>query len=150
MRVIVAGPRTAFSTKAVCQAFELAHQHMGIWPSVLVCGQATGIDTSAAEVCRLLGVPIDPHPITDEERMRYGLRAGMERNSEMEKAADALIAVWDGISAGTWDMINRMVHAGKPAFVGLLKGHENKNDLHSWKRRSKSGLFMSMQLSYCD
>lgn len=148
MRVIIAGPRTAFSEKAVCHAMELAKVHMGIWPAVLVSGQAVGIDTAACSVCHTLGVPIEPHPITDEHRARYGLRAGMERNSQMEQAADALIAVWDGHSPGTWDMIHKMVCAAKPVFLGMLKNHQNKNDLHMWKRRARSGLFLSMPLDY--
>ena len=35
----------------------------------------------------------------------YGLGAGPRRNNEMAQNADSLIAVWDGISAGTRSMI---------------------------------------------
>jgi len=38
---------------------------------------------------------------------RYGKKAGPMRNEAMAKQADALIAVWDGVSRGTADMIRR-------------------------------------------
>lgn len=147
MRVIVAGPRTVFSVPAVCEALTAARETLGVWPTVLVCGQATGVDTTAAEVCHFLGIDIDPYPITEEDRIKFGLRAGIERNNRMLSNAQALVAVWDGTSPGTWDMINRMVHAGLPAFVGMLHGHHDRNDINVWQRRAKPGMFCTRQLS---
>jgi len=41
----------------------------------------------------------------------------MIRNSEMVAGADALIAVWDGISRGTADTIGKAKKSGLKVFV---------------------------------
>lgn len=48
---------------------------------------------------------------------KYGRRAGMIRNNEMAEYADYLIAIWDGRSRGTKNMIKQMVNHGKPMLV---------------------------------
>lgn len=47
----------------------------------------------------------------------YNPRAGFERNHEMAMYGGKLIAVWDGKSNGTVDMIDRMRLMGKGVFV---------------------------------
>lgn len=47
----------------------------------------------------------------------YNPRAGFERNHEMAMYGGKLIAVWDGESGGTVDMIDRMRLIGKEVFV---------------------------------
>jgi uncharacterized phage-like protein YoqJ len=46
---------------------------------------------------------------------KYGKRAGHRRNQQMADNADALIALWDGESPGTRDMIRRMEN--KPTII---------------------------------
>lgn len=47
--------------------------------------------------------------------------AGKIRNLEMTKVSDGLIAIWDGESVGTKDIIEKMVSAGKPTFIYYYK-----------------------------
>ena len=46
-----------------------------------------------------------------------GKAAGPLRNSAMVREADALIAIWNGKSRGTADVIAKMKRARRPAFV---------------------------------
>lgn len=48
---------------------------------------------------------------------KYGPAAGPIRNAQMAKYADALVAVWDGDSKGTANMIQEMRVLGKPIHV---------------------------------
>lgn len=55
--------------------------------------------------------------VMEADWKKHGRKAGMLRNEEMEKVADALIAIWDGRSVGTKNMIYRMRDANKPVFI---------------------------------
>ena len=59
--------------------------------------------------------------------------AGMERNIEMAKYADALLAVWDGTSNGTFHMIHEMRARNKPVYVLTVYFQE----YHATKRTRK-------------
>lgn len=52
---------------------------------------------------------------------KYWKMAGYSRNEEMAKYADALIAVWDGKSGGTKDMINKAKENNLIVFVYEVK-----------------------------
>lgn len=55
---------------------------------------------------------------------KYNAQAGHDRNSLMADYADELLAIWDGKSAGTGNMINNMRKRGKPYtvhYVGVKK-----------------------------
>ena len=60
------------------------------------------------------GIPIKEFPANWQE---FGRAAGPIRNGEMADYADALIAIWDGRSRGTADMISRMKIKEKPVWV---------------------------------
>lgn len=47
---------------------------------------------------------------------------GPIRNGKLEKKGEALVAVWDGESPGTKDMIDKIRRAHKPGFVYRLDG----------------------------
>lgn len=47
----------------------------------------------------------------------YNALAGINRNHDMGDYTDALIAIWDGKSTGTKDMIDYMFGLGKPVVV---------------------------------
>lgn len=48
---------------------------------------------------------------------KYGRRAGSIRNIEMAQNAEALLAVWDGISSGTRHMIKEAEKRGLPVYI---------------------------------
>lgn len=101
MKVIVAGSRTITHPAETCAAIILS----GFEITELVCGMCPeGPDEIARQWAERCDVPIKPFP-ADWANHHRG--AGPIRNSEMAAYADALIAVWDGVSAGTKDMINK-------------------------------------------
>ena len=51
---------------------------------------------------------------------KYNSKAGFDRNEKMGEYADALIAIWDGKSAGTKSMINIMKRLDKPCYVAIV------------------------------
>jgi len=50
----------------------------------------------------------------------YGKRAGIIRNEQMAKEADALVAFWDGHSSGTKHIIDKMKKMEKPVRIVLF------------------------------
>jgi hypothetical protein len=71
----------------------------------VVCGGARGVDSLGARWAGEQGIPCVKFPAQWD---RFGKAAGMYRNSDMADYADGLIALWDGESRGTLDMIDRM------------------------------------------
>ena len=128
MKVIVAGSRSVDDYRLVKLAIEM----MGLEITEIVSGTARGVD-SLAEVWankQKPPIPVKPFPAdwNDVEgkpkhlvrKGRYGkyyLLAGFERNEKMAKYADALIAIWDGESGGTKDMIDRANNHGLKVFI---------------------------------
>lgn len=54
----------------------------------------------------------------------FGKSAGPIRNRKMAEYADALIAIWDGKSNGTLNMIREMNKLGKPIHISIWKASE--------------------------
>ena len=74
---------------------------------VLSCGGA-GVDALGERWAREHGVPVRVFPA---DNGRHGSAAESVRNCEVVAEADALIAVWDGESPGTADMIRQAAAA---------------------------------------
>lgn len=110
MRVIVAGSRDRFDYEVVVDAIEAAPFPI----TTLLCGMARGVDMYGFIWAKKKGIPIREYPADWE---RWGKAAGAIRNQLMAQKADALIAVWDGRSRGTADMIDKMRRLQKPVFV---------------------------------
>lgn len=69
---------------------------------VIICGMVKGADLAGARYAKDRDYHIRYFPAEWE---RYGKKAGVLRNEEMAKNADALVAFWDGQSPGTKNMI---------------------------------------------
>jgi hypothetical protein len=112
VRTIIAGSRKITDYAVVEEAVRVSC----IKPSVVLSGCARGVDALGEQWARQNGVPINLHR-ADWTR---GGRGGPERNQRMAENADVLIAVWDGKSRGTADMIRRakkrglVVHVHQP------------------------------------
>lgn len=110
MKVIIAGTR--FLGGNLPQRVDEAVEASGLrfFISEVVSGRAPGIDSAGEVWAKSNGIPVQPFPAkwrnVDGSR---DMRAGFKRNQEMADYADALIAVWDGKSNGTCDMICRAV-----------------------------------------
>lgn len=102
MKTIIAGSRTITGTEGFT-AVEAAIKASKFAITEVVSGTANGVDRLGEMWARQVGVPIKEFPADWQE---HGKSAGFIRNAEMADYADALIAVWDGVSKGTNHMIN--------------------------------------------
>lgn len=129
MKVIIAGSRHFSDLNLV---FDAIHES-GFNITEVVCGKAPGVDTLGEAWAIGYGVPVIPFPAKWKDisvpgavikRGKYGLYnalAGHFRNQQMADYADALIAIWDGESTGTKDMISRMEMLGKIVHLKIHK-----------------------------
>lgn len=79
-----------------------------------VSGGAKGADRLAEVYADSFEIPIE---IIKPKWEKFGRSAGMIRNGEIIKAADIVIAFWDGESKGTKNSIDRALKAKKRLFV---------------------------------
>ena len=114
MKVIIAGSRSVTDLKHVLEAISQSKYQI----TEVVSGTARGVDQLGETFANQNGIPIKQFPA---EWSKYGLSAGPKRNVQMAEYADALIAVWDGVSRGTKHMVSTMTKLGKPTFVWKLK-----------------------------
>lgn len=110
MRTIVAGSRDITDYVRVSDAM----RDCGWAPSVVLSGRARGVDRLGEIWARTHGVPLEIYPANWR---LYGNTAGHMRNVQMAINAEALVAVWDGKSKGTGDMISIARRMGLRVFV---------------------------------
>ena len=121
MKVIIAGSQAINSMEVV----EAAIAASGFTITEVVCGKARGVDTCGEEWAKAHGIPVTPFEANwypDGPGGRLDRSAGLQRNTQMGLYAEALIAIWTGVSPGTAHMINFMRRCGKPVFVHLVLG----------------------------
>ncbi len=114
MKVIICGSRNVSEADAVFLVID-AIRESG-WSNCIkevIHGDARGIDSVADAVCR------QKHKVTPvpAEWDKFGNSAGPIRNKKMADMADAVIAIWDGKSPGTSNMIQTACKAGLPVFI---------------------------------
>lgn len=120
MKVIIAGSRAVDSYPSVALAVAMS----GFEITEVVSGTARGVDLLGERWAALNDVPVKRFP-ADWDRL--GKRAGHERNHQMAQYADALVAVWDGQSAGTRGMIWLAERELISVYV-----HKVKRNLQNW------------------
>lgn len=98
MKVIIAGSRTINALKPILTAIAAS----GFEITEVVSGGAHGADQVGATWAQDNGIPVR---YFDAEWTKYGRKAGPIRNRQMAEYADALLAIWDGKSRGTKNMI---------------------------------------------
>jgi len=109
-RIIIAGSRTITDTETVELFFTQTLEGMNrMYDITIVSGGANGVDACAKEIADTFGYEYREFPA---QWARHGKSAGPIRNRKMAEFADVLIAVWDGQSAGTRNMIQEAVDAG--------------------------------------
>lgn len=113
MKVIIAGSRDFTNRHVVAQALN----DSGFIPTQIVSGGARGVDTVGENIALLMGYSVKQFPADWET---YGKAAGPIRNAQMAEYADALIAIWDGESRGTKNMIDTMQKLGKPVHIHMI------------------------------
>ena len=110
MKVIIAGSRTITDCTIVSEAISKA----GFDITEIVSGGAVGVDRCGEWYAAHHNIPIKRF-LADWRR--YGRKAGPIRNGQMADYADALVAVWDGASTGTKNMIELAERNGLKVFV---------------------------------
>ncbi len=110
MRVIIAGSRSIADAAVVAKAVAAS----GFAVTCVLSGRASGVDRLGEVWAEQQGVPIEYFPA---DWGRFGRAAGPLRNQRMADVAEALIAIWDGESTGTKDMIARARAKGLRVFV---------------------------------
>lgn len=111
MRIIIAGSRTATVQQV---RFALGSCSWSGFATCIISGAAKGADQYGADWAREHQLAIREVPANWQ---KYGKRAGPVRNREMAAIADGLIAVWDGVTRGTSNMIETAEDAGLRIFV---------------------------------
>ncbi len=99
MKTIIAGSRDNVGPEHLFEAFDIIDYEI----TQVICGCARGADTIGKAWADLEGIPCLEMPADWD---LHGKKAGSIRNEEMALEAEALIALWDGVSTGTANMIN--------------------------------------------
>ncbi len=130
MKTIIAGSRLGFNINDVRQAMNNAPFTI----TEIVSGTAKGVDKYGEQIAMKSNLPVHRFPAewdnlihepllikVNKQGNLYNSLAGHNRNREMALFAEALVAVWDGKSKGTKNMIDTMKKMGKPVSVFTLR-----------------------------
>jgi hypothetical protein len=110
MRFIIAGSRNIKDYNLVSQILRDHEEDI----TEIVSGMAKGVDELGLLFGKANHIPVSQYPA---DWNLYGKKAGILRNIEMAKNADALIAIWDGVSRGTRHMIEEATNRGLKVYV---------------------------------
>lgn len=114
MKVIIAGSRTITDYAIVVAAIKAS----GFEITEVVSGGAWGVDSLGEKWAYENGIN---KRVFMANWKTDGKRAGPIRNQRMSEYANALIAVWDGLSPGTRDMIARAEKLGLKVYIHPAK-----------------------------
>lgn len=114
MKTIIAGSRDVTEYNWV----RIAVEESGFEITEVVSGGARGVDRLGERYAKENDISIKRF-IPDWDGL--GKKAGHVRNREMGDYADALIAIWDGVSKGTKGMIDYANNKGLEVYV-LIPG----------------------------
>ncbi len=112
MRTIIAGSRGIDSYPLVA----LAVVESGFRPTVVLSGTARGVDRLGEKWAELFCIPVERY----RADWSAGRGAGHARNLVMAQRAHALVALWDGKSPGTANMIATARRLGLCVYVKTL------------------------------
>ena len=126
MKVIIAGSRKIVDYEILKKAI----QESGFEITQIISGGAKGADNLGERYAREMNIPCR---VMTANWDFYGLQAGYLRNEDMAKAGEALIALWDGKSKGTRNMISIAKRHGLKIYVKELKEAGDINELPLFK-----------------
>jgi len=125
MKVIVAGSRHITDYQLVSQVISDTLAKYNIQITEIVSGCAAGVDSLGEQWALENGIKVEPFESnwdditvpnalirTNKWGKQYNARAGFQRNERMAEYGNVLIAIWDGKSRGTKDMIDRATKHG--------------------------------------
>lgn len=114
MKVIVAGGRDIHDYDLVVQAIEESSFRI----TSIVSGGASGVDALGEQYASEHNLPLY---VFLADWKTHGKAAGPMRNRKMAENSEALIAIWDGKSKGTKNMIETAKKLGLPVYVKELQ-----------------------------
>lgn len=118
MKVIIAGSRN-ITPEQFYNAMELFPDEWDVLE--VVSGTARGVDLMGELIAAFHKIPVKRFPADWDE---HGLSAGMLRNAIMADYADALFAIWDGVSKGTKHMIDNATKKGLSVVTILINNNK--------------------------
>ena len=110
MKLIIAGGRTITDYSLVLSALA----ESGFQPTEIVSGGAPGVDSLGERYAIENNLPLQ---IFYADWGSYGKAAGPIRNRKMADYGTALLAIWDGESRGTKNMIEEATKRNLQVFV---------------------------------
>ena len=113
MRTIIAGSRGVTDYAVVCEAMSSIGEDV----TEVVSGGAFGVDMLGEQWARNRNIPVKLFPVTPMQWQIHGKSAGPKRNRAMAEYASALVAIWDGKSKGTKNMIEEAEKCGLTIFI---------------------------------
>ena len=112
MKTIVAGSRTYNDYDLVKKKLNEHRKTNKL--TEIVSGGAKGVDTLGEQYAEEYNINLK---IYRADWKTHGRAAGPLRNRKMAEYADCLVAVWDGQSKGTKNMIETMHKLKKPVYI---------------------------------
>ena len=113
MKTIIAGGREIHDYGLVLEAISDANIDI----TTVVSGGAKGVDSLGEQYAEAMNIPLH---VQKADWERHGRAAGPIRNRKMAENAEALIAIWDGKSRGTKNMIETAKKLGLLVFVKMV------------------------------
>lgn len=114
MKVIIAGGRDIHDYELVVDAVQESQFDI----DTVISGGANGVDALGEKYSEEMNLNLK---IFNADWATHGRAAGPIRNRKMAENADALIAIWDGKSRGTKNMIETAQKKGLLVYVKMLK-----------------------------
>lgn len=120
-RVIIAGSREVTQFEYVRHAMGVMTGQCAQGPFVqVVSGAARGVDRLGERWARENGLPVKTFAVSPSEWQAAPRTAGHNRNARMADYATHLVAVWDGKSGGTANMVRTARGRNLPVLVSNL------------------------------
>ena len=112
MKVIVSGTRDLpDAAERLERVMAYVRERYGVIPTRIIHGASGNVDWAADAWAKARGLGVTKYLA---DWTKYGKAAGPIRNGHMADDGDYLVALWDGKSRGTGDMMRRMDDRRKP------------------------------------
>jgi hypothetical protein len=115
MKLAIVGSRSILDPKITHQAIKLFIAQSSRQVTEIVSGGATGVDTHAKDYA--LTYEIKFTPFYPDMSLYPPKIAPLARNTQIAAYCDEMLAVWDGHSRGTIDVMKKAHTLSKPVYI---------------------------------